>query len=90
MTRPSRPSVAIIGLLRLYQRLISPLLGPHCRFYPSCSQYARQAFERRPFVAALGLTLRRLARCHPFHPGGYDPLEGDPDRVASPRARPSA
>jgi hypothetical protein len=64
-----------IFLILLYQRTLSPLLGPHCRFHPSCSNYAREAFERRPFLAALGLTIRRLAKCHPFHPGGYDPLE---------------
>ena len=60
--------------IRLYQRVLSPLLGPRCRFYPSCSQYALDACEIHGLVKGLGLTLKRLARCHPFHPGGLDPV----------------
>lgn len=60
--------------IRVYQRLISPLLPSACRFHPTCSQYAHEAFSRYPFHRALWLTLRRLGRCHPFHPGGYDPV----------------
>ena len=68
-------------LIALYQRLLSPFFGGACRFYPSCSVYAREAFERRPFLSALWLTIRRLGRCHPFHPGGYDPLDSqDPEK----------
>ena len=76
-------------LIFLYRRLLSPLLGSTCRFHPSCSRYARQAFERKGFWTACRLTVWRLARCHPFHPGGYDPLEPEreePERVGdSPR-----
>ena len=68
-----------MAFIRLYQRLLGPLLGGHCRFYPSCSNYALEAFQRRSFATALGKTLWRLARCHPFHPGGYDPVEPDDD-----------
>ena len=63
-----------IGMLALYRRLISPLLPPACRFYPSCSCYAIESFERYGAGRGALLTLRRLAKCHPFHPGGYDPV----------------
>lgn len=55
-----------------YQKSLSRLLGPRCRFYPSCSQYARLCFEQLPPLPALRKTLGRLTRCHPFHPGGLD------------------
>ena len=61
-------------LIRLYQWTVSPLLGPACRFYPSCSQYALQAVERFGVVRGGALALARLARCHPWHPGGFDPV----------------
>ncbi len=61
-------------LISLYQVLISPLLGPKCRFYPSCSQYAKEALLKHGFLKGMGLSTRRLLRCHPFHPGGYDPV----------------
>ena len=56
-----------------YQRLVSPLLPRACRFAPTCSEYARQALLEQGLVRGLWLALRRVARCHPFHPGGYDP-----------------
>jgi hypothetical protein len=56
-----------------YQRLVSPLLPPSCRFAPTCSEYAAQAITQHGVVRGVGLAMRRLARCHPFHPGGYDP-----------------
>ena len=62
-------------LLRFYKRRISPLLPPACRFVPTCSEYAIEAFERKPFFTALGLTVVRVAKCHPFHPGGFDPVK---------------
>ncbi|GAB4249766.1 membrane protein insertion efficiency factor YidD [Deferrisoma sp.] len=62
------------GLVRAYRALISPALPPTCRFHPSCSAYALAAYQRYPFWTASWLTLRRLARCHPWHPGGFDPL----------------
>lgn len=62
-------------LLRFYKRRISPLFPPACRFVPTCSEYAIEAFEKKPFFTALGLTVVRIAKCHPFHPGGYDPVK---------------
>jgi len=63
-----------IFLLRVYQRFISPLLGPRCRFHPNCSEYAVQALARFGALRGSWLTLRRLSRCHPLHPGGLDPV----------------
>jgi len=61
------------GILRAYQRLVSPLLPSACRFAPTCSDYARLAILEHGLVRGVGLAAWRLARCHPFHPGGYDP-----------------
>ena len=69
----------LIGLLRGYKRFISPLLPPACRFYPSCSEYAMQAVEAHGVLRGAGLALRRLARCHPFSKGGYDPVPPRPE-----------
>jgi hypothetical protein len=62
------------SLIRLYQQLVSPLLGPHCRFAPSCSEYAREAVRRYGVIRGTWLALRRLVRCHPLHSGGWDPV----------------
>jgi putative membrane protein insertion efficiency factor len=64
----------LIFLVRGYQVVISPLLPSTCRFYPSCSAYAVEALEKHGAWRGFKLTVRRLARCHPFHPGGYDPV----------------
>lgn len=64
----------LLLLLRGYQYAIRPLLGANCRFYPSCSAYAREAIERHGAVKGSWLTLRRVGRCHPYHPGGFDPV----------------
>jgi putative membrane protein insertion efficiency factor len=64
----------IIFILSMYKRFISPFLPPACRFIPTCSEYAIEAFEKKSILAALWLTTVRLAKCHPFHPGGYDPV----------------
>ena len=64
-----------VGLILAYQRTVSPWLGARCRFYPSCSELARQAIEKYGVIAGLVIALRRLLLCHPFHPGGYAPLE---------------
>lgn len=63
-----------MGLIRLYQVTLSPLLPPACRFEPTCSRYAYQAIDRFGFFKGGWLAVRRIGRCHPFHPGGYDPV----------------
>lgn len=63
-----------IALIRGYQYLISPLLGPHCRFHPTCSQYAIEAIQIHGLAYGGYLAIRRLLRCHPWHPGGLDPV----------------
>jgi putative membrane protein insertion efficiency factor len=63
----------LLGLIFLYQRTLSRLLGPHCRFHPSCSHYTAACLERFGAGRGLWLSARRIARCHPLHPGGYDP-----------------
>jgi putative membrane protein insertion efficiency factor len=60
--------------IRAYQRFVSPALPPSCRFYPSCSQYALEAVTRHGAMKGTWLAARRLVRCHPFHPGGFDPV----------------
>ena len=66
-------SIALV-LLRGYKRLISPLLPPMCRFEPTCSVYTMQAVEKYGALRGSWLGIRRLARCHPFNPGGWDPV----------------
>ncbi len=63
-----------IGLVRLYRGLISPLIGPRCRFTPTCSEYAIEAFKLHGFIKGCWLTSKRLLRCHPCNKGGYDPV----------------
>lgn len=65
----------MIWCVRIYQVLLSPLLPPSCRFYPSCSQYAVEAIEKYGSLQGGWMTLKRLCKCHPFHPGGYDPVK---------------
>ena len=64
----------LILFIRCYQYLISPYIPSSCRYHPSCSSYAIEAIERHGSIAGTVLALRRLARCHPFHEGGYDPV----------------
>lgn len=64
----------LLALIGAYRRLLSPLLGPRCRFAPSCSAYAAQAITVHGAGRGSWLAVRRIARCHPFHPGGHDPV----------------
>ena len=64
----------VIFLIRLYQRFLSPLLMSSCRFQPTCSQYTLEAVDRYGAVKGLWLGAKRIGRCHPFNPGGYDPV----------------
>lgn len=66
----------LIGLIRGYRYFLSPWLGAHCRFYPSCSCYALEAIERYGALRGSLYTLKRLGRCHPWHAGGFDPVPG--------------
>ena len=64
-----------IYMVRIYQKYISPMRGPTCRFYPTCSQYSIEAYKKYGAIKGTYLTIRRILKCHPFHPGGYDPLK---------------
>jgi putative membrane protein insertion efficiency factor len=68
------PRRLVLWIIRAYQLVLSPLWGPRCRFYPTCSCYAHTAIERFGVVRGTWLGLRRILRCHPFNEGGYDPV----------------
>lgn len=68
------PQFLLILGVRLYQVALSPLLGGSCRYFPSCSAYAIEALERHGALRGSWLAIRRIGRCHPFRPGGYDPV----------------
>lgn len=67
------------AFVRLYRYFISPMLGPNCRFYPSCSEYADEALRCHGALRGSWLTAKRIACCHPWHAGGYDPVPGRND-----------
>jgi hypothetical protein len=79
----------LIGLVRVYQVMLSPFVGNCCRFYPSCSAYCIEALHRHGCARGLALTLARLSKCHPFHPGGVDPVPAAPGGGAA-RSGPGA
>ncbi|MEA4900255.1 membrane protein insertion efficiency factor YidD [Desulfitobacterium sp.] len=64
----------LIGMIRFYQKFISPLKPPSCRFYPTCSEYAIQALRKYGVIKGGWKSIVRISKCHPFHPGGYDPV----------------
>ena len=64
----------LVMAIRAYQLAISPMLGNRCRFYPSCSDYSMEVLQRHGVFRGLWLAVRRIGRCHPWHPGGYDPV----------------
>jgi uncharacterized protein len=64
----------LLAAVRGYQYALRPMLGANCRFFPSCSDYAREAIERHGALRGSWLAARRVCRCHPYHPGGYDPV----------------
>ncbi len=67
-------SALLMGMIRVYQRVLSPILPPACRFHPTCSEYTRQAIGKYGALRGVALGVRRLARCHPWNPGGVDPV----------------
>lgn len=64
----------VVAVIRFYQRYLSPFTGTSCRFYPSCSEYSIQSLRKYGLITGLFMTVIRIAKCHPFHPGGYDPV----------------
>ncbi|MCL6452855.1 MAG: membrane protein insertion efficiency factor YidD [Alicyclobacillus sp.] len=64
----------LVGCIRIYQRVISPMTGPRCRFVPSCSEYAVQAIQTHGVMRGIALAVIRLMKCGPWHPGGFDPV----------------
>ncbi len=74
----SIPRLLATGIIKVYRYAISPMMGRRCRFYPSCSAYSLEALDRHGFLKGSKLTLLRLLRCHPWHPGGFDPVPEQP------------
>lgn len=91
MSRPGPVAAVLLAVVGAYRRWISPLLGPRCRFAPSCSAYAAEALTAHGAARGGWLVLRRVARCHPFNRGGHDPVPapGPARRPAVPAAAPA-
>jgi putative membrane protein insertion efficiency factor len=88
MSRPGPAARLLVAVIAAYRRWISPLLGQRCRFAPTCSAYAAEAIARHGAVRGGWLALRRIGRCHPFNPGGHDPVP--PAREASETMKPAS
>jgi len=73
-TKATLPAKGLILLVQLYQKAVSPWIGQRCRFHPSCSNYCIEALQQHGMVRGLWLGLKRIFKCQPFHPGGYDPV----------------
>jgi putative membrane protein insertion efficiency factor len=90
LARPSAVARVLVALIGGYRRFVSPLLAPRCRFEPSCSAYALEAVREHGALRGTWLAVRRIGRCHPFHPGGFDPvppaLHGRPSRPEGARS----
>ncbi|VDG98023.1 Putative membrane protein insertion efficiency factor [Lysinibacillus sphaericus] len=71
----------VLLLIRFYQKMISPLTPPSCRFYPTCSHYGVEAVETHGVVKGMWLTIVRISKCHPFHKGGFDPVPTKKEKV---------
>jgi putative membrane protein insertion efficiency factor len=71
----------LLGFVRVYQKLLSPLLGSNCRYHPSCSHYTYEAIEIHGAVKGSWFGVKRIGRCHPFHDGGFDPVPGSSDAI---------
>ena len=77
-------SIPVVVLIKLYQRFLSPLLGSSCRFYPTCSNYALESYQKYGLLSGSILTIKRLCKCHPFHSGGLDEV---PPKDLSPKCK---
>lgn len=84
------PEALAVALIRLYQLTLSPLLGPNCRFHPTCSHYAIEAIRLHGLLAGGWLALRRVGRCHAWHPGGLDPVPPRADQTSTRTPEPAA
>jgi len=76
----------VLSLIRLYQLCLSSVLGPRCRFYPTCSHYTQEAIEHHGLWQGSKLGLKRICKCHPFHPGGFDPVPSTAHSPVVPQA----
>jgi putative membrane protein insertion efficiency factor len=80
--RKSVGAVGILGSIRAYQKVLSPIFGKNCRYHPSCSHYTYEAVELHGAVKGSWLGVKRIGRCQPFYKGGFDPVPGSPDAAA--------